>query len=221
MESIFFECNDNFLASIEALHSHLSSEEKEIYESIKKKKSQNKLRDVKEKLALTIGIEIDDLKRYLYQLEDKRFISIDEIEYQKTRSQLKEFKLMLEVTLEEIISLFSEQSGLAMFLVKVMKYCTEQQKTESLKHEFKIMKDENGIIIFYVFALHYSIESNKSSFGIWNRKKELCNFEKLSCTICTTMEECNKFEKKYCSSSAQKIREQFIKDCVSLVHTSI
>jgi hypothetical protein len=38
MESIFFECNDNFLASIEALHSHFSSEEKEIYELIKKKK---------------------------------------------------------------------------------------------------------------------------------------------------------------------------------------
>ena len=129
MESVFFECNDNFLASIEALYSHLSGEEKEFYELIKKK-PHNKLRDIKEKLALTVGIEIDALKKYLYQLEDKKIISIEEIEYHKAKTGIKEFKLLLEVTLHEIISLFSDQSGLAMFLVKVMKYCTENQKSE-------------------------------------------------------------------------------------------
>jgi hypothetical protein len=147
----------------------------------------------------------------LYQLEDQQIIQIDDFDYQKSKTSLKGFQTMLKVTLDEIESMFSPQSNLAYFIVKTLKFSAETQNTQGMKHEFQLYKHEGDRISFYVFALEFSVSKNNVILPLFKMKRDSCAFEKLTATISTTIDKCDKFKKVYHegTNSLMDVRNKF------------
>lgn len=208
MENIFFNCNNTFLELLNNLADNDS--EQNILNTLHK----NEYFPVKNKLAISSDMDILELKTYIHFLENKGFISINQIEYLKTKTDLKGFKLMLNLTYEEITSLFSTKSALALFLIKTLKFMSEKQTSECLHHEFEIIKVDGDHISFFCFALNYETIKKKTLASLFHTSSQQCEFEKFSSIISTTRQHCNKFEEKFTNitnPNQKATRERFIK----------
>lgn len=195
VEDLFFTCNNEFLTSMSEACGN--KKEDELLKELRKQNEEDKASHIKMKLALSSEMKIEELKRYLYKLEDEKIITIDQIEYQKTKTNLNGFKCMLKVSLDEIAAIFSTTSNLALFLIKTLNFCTQKQKTNGLKQAFEIVKIQDNHVSFYTFAFQYENVHKSSVFSLFNIKNENCLFEKLSCSVTTSLEQIEGFVDEY------------------------
>ena len=206
-EIVYFSCNDHFLNSMNEACDENEKVEVKLLENLEEEPSQLKL-----KLALSSDMPLIELKEYLQKLEDAKYLTIDQVEYQKTKTDLIGFKCMLQISLDEIQTMFSSSSSnLALFLIKTLKFCTQKQKSEALKQCFEVIKIKNNIISFYIFSFVYSNIQHSSMISLFNIKKERVIFEKFSSTITTSYEKIQKFETKHSDHKSLKdIRADFL-----------
>jgi hypothetical protein len=210
VEDLFFTCNNEFLASMNAVCEN--NKEDELIKELKRQNDNNEASHVKMKLALSSDMKIEELKNYLYKLENKKVITIDQIEYQKTKTNLNGFRCMLKVSLSEIAQLFSSSNNLALFLIKTLNFCTKKQKTSGLKQAFEIVKIQKNHVSFYTFAFKYENVQSSSMFSLFNVKNESCMFEKLSCSVTTTLEQIEAFVEEYSKNKSMSETRYIIKN---------
>ena len=208
-ENIFFNCSNEFLKSMNCVCDKTKENEVKLLENLEKqtKDTDSEAFKIKSNLALSSDIQIEELKDYLYKLENEKFICIDQIEYQKTKTNLLGFKCILKITLDEILTLFSSSNNLALFLIKTLNFCTMNQKTYGLKQAFEVIKIRNNIISFYTFAFEYKNNQSSSILSLFNIKKGSCNFEKFSCSITTSIKEMNKFVSLYNNHKTKNLKD--------------